>query len=131
MELKETTVTELHAHLNRILGREITTQDADIAVAVLNDQKMPVGGIIAEFMGAEVHIKQLVLSEGLQAVGVDAALLREVFMRSGQRGAKVATAYADNEAVQVFYEANGFTVFGELADVPVMGRTRVYLQRRL
>ena len=38
MELKETTVTELYAHLNRILGREITTQDADIAVAVLNDQ---------------------------------------------------------------------------------------------
>ena len=96
MELKETTVTELYAHLNRILGREITTQDADIAVAVLNDQKMPVGGIIAEFMGAEV-----------------------------------ATAYADNDAVQAFYEANGFTVFGELADVPVMGRTRVYLQRRL
>lgn len=92
---------------------------------------MPVGGIIAEFMGAEVHIKQLVLSEGLQAVGVDAALLREVFMRSGQRGAKVATAYADNEAVQAFYESNGFTVFGELADVPVTGRTRVYLQRRL
>ncbi|MFL4498935.1 hypothetical protein [Weissella sp. MSCH1] len=131
MELKETTVTELHTHLNRILGREITTPDADIAIAVLNEQKMPVGGIIAEFMGAEVHIKRLVLSEGLQAAGVDAALLREVFMRSGQRGAKVATAYADNEGIQAFYEANGFTVFGELVDVPVTGRTRVYLQRRL
>lgn len=87
------------------------------------------GGVNGGMAWGWLYVSHLWIDENLRGQGLGAALLargEELSRRYGMRGAHLTTA---SFQARGFYEKQGYSVFGELEDMPP-GETLFYMKKR-
>jgi len=89
-----------------------------------------VGGLLGEIYWGWLHIEILWIVEDLRHQGHGKTLLAAAEQEAIRRGCH--HAYLDTLSFQApsFYEKHGYTLFGELQDMPI-GHKRYFLQKAL
>lgn len=89
------------------------------------------GAIVGKRQYDTLHISLLGVDDTYQKLGIGSKLMQEMEEQAIQE--KVITITLTTKAYQAlgFYLKNGFEVFGELADVPMVGTTKYYLVKRI
>lgn len=89
------------------------------------------GAIVGKRQYDTLHISLLGVDDTYQKLGIGSKLMQEMEEQAIQE--KVITITLTTKEYQAlgFYLKNGFEVFGELADVPMVGTTKYYLVKRI
>ena len=88
-----------------------------------------VGGLLAHTNWNWLFIAQLWVTDAARGQGIGARLLRAAESEAVRRGCRHAHVDTFSFQARPFYERQGYSVFGELADYP-LGHTRYFLQKR-
>jgi GNAT superfamily N-acetyltransferase len=101
-----------------------------LTVLVRDPQGRTVGGLTGGTYWGWLYIGRLWLEERIRGQAYGRRVLAEAEQEAVRRGCH--HAYVDTQDFQAlpFYERHGYTVYGELADMPV-GHTRYSLKKRL
>jgi len=89
-----------------------------------------VGGLLGETYWGWLHVDRLWIGEAYRRGGYGRQLLQMAEAEARRRGC--AYAHLDTMSFQApdFYFKNGYTVYGELADLPT-GHKRIFLMKKL
>jgi GNAT superfamily N-acetyltransferase len=101
-----------------------------LAVVVRDGQGTIVGGLTGGTYWGWLYIGRLWIDERLRGQGHGSRILLEAEWEALGRGCH--HAYVDTQDFQAlpFYQKHGYTVYGELPDIP-LGHTRYSLQKKL
>ncbi len=103
---------------------------ARLAVVLRDAEGTIAGGLLADVYWGWLAIEILWVREDLRGQGYGRALMQAAEREAVRRGCRGAHVDTMSFQARPFYEKLGYTVFGELHDVPP-GHTRYWLQRRL
>ncbi len=99
--------------------------------AILRDAEGAIaGGLLADIYWGWLAIEILWVRDDLRGQGYGRALVQAVEQEAVRRGCRGAHVDTMSFQARPFYEKLGYTVFGELSDVPP-GHTRYWLKKRL
>lgn len=103
---------------------------ARLAVVLRDAEGTIGGGLLADIYFGRLAIDILWVREDLRRQGYGRALVQAVEREAVRRGCRGAHVDTMSFQARPFYEKLGYTVFGELHDVP-LGYTHYWLQKRL
>lgn len=89
-----------------------------------------VGGLLGATYWGWLHVDILWIAEGLRNHGHGRALLAAAEQEAVRRGCRHAHLDTMSFQARAFYERQGYTVFGELRDIP-MGHSRHFMRKAL
>ena len=89
------------------------------------------GGIVGKKQYDTLHISLLGVDEAHQKSGIGSKLMAAMEQKALQEEVKTITLTTKSYQALDFYLKNGYEVFGELADVPLVGTTKYYLVKRI
>jgi ribosomal protein S18 acetylase RimI-like enzyme len=101
-----------------------------LAIFIRNAEGTVVGGLLGGTYWGWLHIDVLWVDECLRRQGYGRRLLAAAEAEAVRRGCR--QAHVDSMSFQApgFYEKEGYTVFGELGDLPV-GHSRIFMRKKL
>lgn len=89
------------------------------------------GAIVGKRQYDTLHISLLGVDDTYQKLGVGSKLMQAMEEQAIQEKVKTITLTTKAYQALGFYLKNGFEVFGELKDVPMVGTTKYYLVKRI
>lgn len=107
-----------------------TTDPAPVNVTVRDDDGKIVGGIVARVWMEALYISLVWLDDGLRGTGQGKTMMALVEKRARELGAKHVWLNTLSWQARPFYEALGYTCFG---DMPISGgkHRRYFMQKSL
>ena len=101
-----------------------------LAIFLRDESNAIVGGLLGGTYWGWLHVEILWIDESLRGQGYGRRLLAMAEDEGRRRGCK--NAHLDTMSFQAlpFYEKHGYTIFGELRDIPA-GHSRYFLQKQL
>ncbi|WP_427813699.1 GNAT family N-acetyltransferase [Enterococcus sp. 22-H-5-01] len=95
------------------------------------DQGKLIGAVIGKRQYDTLHISLLGVDLDKQVSGIGSALIQAMEVQAVQE--KIHTITLTTKAYQAlgFYLKQGYHVFGEIADVPMVGTTKYYLAKKI
>lgn len=136
MEIKQTEPAQILACLKEIFASqqlsaiqlaEAATQSISLGAYLAGEL---VGGIVIKRNYQTAHVSQLAVKPDYQGLGVGRQLLQAGEKQAKERGAKTITLTTRNYQAPAFYQKQGYTCFGQLVDVPMVGVTKYYFIKR-
>ena len=136
MEIKQTEPAQILACLKEIFASqqlsaiqlaEAATQSISLGAYLAGEL---VGGIVIKRNYQTAHVSQLAVKPDYQGLGVGRQLLQAGEKQAKERGAKTITLTTRNYQAFAFYQKQGYTCFGQLVDVPMVGVTKYYFIKR-
>lgn len=117
----------LNAYNFAIVGED---DHKPLAIFVRDSDNAIVAGLLGGTYWGWLHVDILWIKDGLRRQGYGKALLAAAEQEAVQRGCR--HAHLDTMGFQAleFYKRQGYTVFGELRDLPV-GHTRYFMKKAL
>jgi GNAT superfamily N-acetyltransferase len=101
-----------------------------LAIFLRNESNAIVGGLLGDTFWGWLYVQILWIDESLRHQGYGHTLLAAAEQEAIARGCHHALLDTMSFQARPFYEKHGYTVFGELHDIPV-GHSRYYMQKRL
>ncbi len=101
-----------------------------LTVFVRDEAGAIVGGLLGDTFWGWLYVAILWIDESLRGQGYGHTLLTAAEQEAVARGCHHALLDTMSFQARPFYEKHGYTVFGELHDIPV-GHSRYYLQKQL
>ncbi|XOQ36608.1 MAG: N-acetyltransferase domain-containing protein [Lactococcus sp.] len=98
---------------------------------IVNVQEQVAGGLTCTIWHDVMHIDLLAIEEGYRHQKLATKLMMRAQEKAIERGVTSLTLNTQDFQARHFYEKLGFTVFGQLKDVPYVGTTKYYLVKRL
>lgn len=89
------------------------------------------GAIVGKRQYDTLHISLLGVDDTYQKLGVGSKLMQAMEEQAVREAVKTITLTTKAYQALGFYLKNGFEVFGELKDVPMVGTTKYYLVKRI
>lgn len=139
MEIKRSDRESLMPFLDNIFEQQYEAQFANNMAESTEEtwafgawiEEQLAGAIVGKRQYDTLHISLLGVDDTYQKLGVGSKLMQAMEEQAIQE--KVITITLTTKAYQAlgFYLKNGFEVFGELADVPMVGTTKYYLVKRI
>lgn len=136
MEIKQTEPAQILACLKEIFASqqlsaiqlaEAATQSISLGAYLAGEL---VGGIVIKRNYQTAHVSQLAVKPDYQGLGVGRQLLQAGEKQAKERGAKTITLTTRSYQAPAFYQKQGYTCFGQLVDVPMVGVTKYYFVKR-
>lgn len=136
MEIKQTEPAQILACLKEIFASqqlsaiqlaEAATQSISLGAYLAGEL---VGGIVIKRNYQTAHVSQLAVKLDYQGLGVGRQLLQAGEKQAKERGAKTITLTTRSYQAPAFYQKQGYTCFGQLVDVPMVGVTKYYFVKR-
>lgn len=136
MEIKQTEPAQILACLKEIFASqqlsaiqlaEAATQSISLGAYLAGEL---VGGIVIKRNYQTAHVSQLAVKLDYQGLGVGRQLLQAGEKQAKERGAKTLTLTTRSYQAPAFYQKQGYTCFGQLVDVPMVGVTKYYFVKR-
>ncbi|HIX71354.1 MAG TPA: GNAT family N-acetyltransferase [Candidatus Enterococcus stercoravium] len=136
MEIKQTEPAQILACLKEIFASqqlsaiqlaEAATQSISLGAYLAGEL---VGGIVIKRNYQTAHVSQLAVKPDYQGLGVGRQLLQAGEKQARERGAKTITLTTRSYQAPAFYQKQGYTCFGQLVDVPMVGVTKYYFVKR-
>ncbi len=118
----------LDEHRDETFGFKGTKSSCSFAIY---EDGVYLGGISARRTVEELHISQFAMDPRARGKGYGQKLFKECEAFALKEGCKVITVTTQSFQARPFYEKQGYTVFGQIEDVPFIGTTRYYLVKRL
>ncbi|GHU43402.1 N-acetyltransferase [Bacilli bacterium] len=97
----------------------------------INIQEQFAGGLTCTIWHDVMHISLLAIEKGYRHQKLATKLLMIAQEKAIEQKVTTITLNTQDFQARGFYEKLGFTVFGELKDVPYVGTSRYYLVKRL
>jgi ribosomal protein S18 acetylase RimI-like enzyme len=94
-------------------------------------QEKFVGGLTCAIWHQTMHIDLLAIEKAHRKQNLATKLMRKAQDKALESGVTSMTVNTQDFQARGFYEKLGFTVFGQLEDVPYVGTTKYYLIKRL
>lgn len=101
-----------------------------LAVFLRDEDGAIAGGLVGGTYWGWLHIEALWIREDARGAGHGSALLRLAEEQALRRGCQHAHLTTHDFQARPFYEKHGYTVFGQLKDLP-RGRVKYYMQKTL
>jgi ribosomal protein S18 acetylase RimI-like enzyme len=101
-----------------------------LLISMLGVDNELIGGVFGRISYQWLFVDILWIAEQSRHQGQGRSLLQQVEQEASRRGCKNAWLDTFSFQARSFYEKNGYTVFGELADYPP-GHTRYFLRKSL
>lgn len=139
MEIKPSEREVLMPFLNKIFDQQHEKQFADqlletkeytLAFGAWVDEQLA-GGIVGKGHYDTLHISLLGVDSKFQKFGVGSKLIQAMEEQANREGVKTITLTTKAYQALGFYLKNGYEIFGELEDVPMVGTTKYYLVKRI
>ena len=114
-------------------NRSRTGADDDhrhLAIFVRDESGEIVGGLLGHTFWGWLYVEILWIDESVRGQGYGHTLLAAAEQEAIARGCHHALLDTMSFQARPFYEKHGYTVFGELHDIPV-GHSRYYMQKPL
>ncbi|MBT2288156.1 GNAT family N-acetyltransferase [Paenibacillus albidus] len=89
------------------------------------------GGITGEMVWSILHVHLLAVDEAYRGHGVGALLLEQMEALAKAQGCKVSELTTMSWQAPGFYQKQGYEIFGEIQDCPLVGQTKFYLKKQL
>ncbi|WP_270789325.1 GNAT family N-acetyltransferase [Enterococcus diestrammenae] len=136
MEIKQTEPAQILACLKEIFASqqlgaiqlvEAATHSISLGAYIAGEL---VGGIVIKRNYQTAHVSQLAVKSAYQGLGVGKQLLQAGEKQEKERGAKTITLTTRSYQAPAFYQKQGYTCFGQLVDVPMVGVTKYFFVKR-
>jgi GNAT superfamily N-acetyltransferase len=101
-----------------------------LAILLRNESNEIVGGLLGGTFWGWLHVDTLWIAENLRHQGYGHTLLAAAEQEAIARGCHHALLDTMSFQARPFYEKQGYTVFGELHDIPI-GHSRYFMQKQL
>lgn len=89
------------------------------------------GGIIGKRQYDTLHISLLGVKKKYQKLGLGSKLIAAIETQAVEDGVRTITLTTKAYQALDFYLKQGYKIFGELKDVPMIGTTKYYLVKRI
>lgn len=136
MEIQEVDAQMLGQCLEKIFDQQTLeaglpkVKDQVIALAALEGGQI-IGGIVAKQTHESIYVQLLAVDNNYRGKRVGSQLLEAIETYARQRAIIQLTLTTKSYQALGFYQKKGFDIFGELADMPMRGVTKYYLNKRL
>ncbi|MDT2827239.1 GNAT family N-acetyltransferase [Enterococcus viikkiensis] len=139
MEIKKSVKEELVPFLDDVFKQQHDVEFSDglaesteqplVLAAWVEDQLA--GGIVGRYQYDTLYISLLGVDARFQKLGIGSELMRAIEKQAVEKGLKTITLTTKAYQALDFYLKQGYEVFGEIADVPMVGTTKYYLAKRI
>ncbi len=116
--------------LNEFNFRRVPEDGHEILYLVVRRQNDPIAGLIGGTYWNWLYVSLFWVDEGERSRGLGTQLLATAEEIAVQRGCKNAHLETHDFQNLAFYQKRGYTIFGELEDLPE-GHTKYFLRKRL
>lgn len=136
MELKTIEVEILTQALGKIFEEQTLAaglpviEDEVIGIAAM-DGAVIAGGIVAKQTYESMYINLLAVDDAYRGQRIGSQLLEAIEKMAIEREMIHLSLTTKSYQALDFYQKHGYEVFGELADMPMRGVTKYYLNKRL
>lgn len=136
MELKTIEVEILTQALGKIFEEQTIAaglpviEDEVIGIAAM-DGEVIAGGIVAKQTYESMYINLLAVDDAYRGQRIGSQLLEAIEKMAIEREMIHLSLTTKSYQALDFYQKHGYEVFGELADMPMRGVTKYYLNKRL
>lgn len=90
-----------------------------------------IGGVVGSMVWGLLYIQLLAVDHVYRGKGIGADLLQAIEDQARQQGAKVSELTTMSWQAPHFYMKYGYTIFGEIHDIPIEGQTKYYMKKNL
>lgn len=111
-------------------GQHIARNADTLSIAAFDDREV-IGVIIARVEYQAMEITQLAVQKDHRNQGIGRQLLNEVERLAKEKSVVNVTLTTQDFQGTKFYEEQGYTIFGQLKDMPRLGENRIYFYKKL
>ncbi|MDT2757842.1 GNAT family N-acetyltransferase [Enterococcus asini] len=134
MEIRKADFSTVKPAVEEILNRQqselgIEEQTNYVSFGLHQGERV-VGGILAKTSLETAHIALLAVEKEFRGQDWGSKLLQQAEQELRRLGVKSITLTTRSYQAKGFYEKQGYTLFGELGDVPVTGVTKYFFVKR-
>lgn len=113
-----------------VFGQHIPRNAETLSIAAFEDREV-IGVIIARIEYQAMEITQLAVQKDHRHKGIGSQLLNEVERLAKEKGVVNVTLTTQDFQGTSFYEEQGYTIYGQLTDMPRVGESRIYFYKKL
>ncbi len=106
-------------------GQEIYKRKEEISLALYNKDTYA-GGLVATLTDHNIHIERLGITKECRNLGYGTKLINALLVFAKRNDCHTITVTTLNFQGKNFYLKNGFTLFGEIQNVPKLGNSKYY-----
>ena len=130
MENIQTLMKMLEEHHQAVL-KEIPVYDSQPVSFAAYDKGVYLGGLTGKIVWNHLHIDMLAVTSNLRHSGVGTALMARAENLALSHDRQLIIIEMINWQAPGFYQKMGYSVFGEVKDIPVANSHKIYLVKYL